>query len=354
MDPKLIELAVSAANKPEQWQRVLRHIMSVTGAPAAMITLRDAKTCYIVNDDALEHEYHSPLIAGFPQKAITFYLNELRTIDPWAEAQRTHYPHTPVLMSKVCPPQNLIDTRFFSWLDSLGIHETVAVELDRHPDHWTAFNVFAHEAGTTLANDILNYLKIHLSILRQTWQMSQRLVQNQSVGSAVLGHLSNLGIPVCVLNKSGSVLEQNVAFEALIETGAVIVSGAQKRLSVSKAVEATLSIQEHQIKLSRFEGSSVPLHVKVSPFSSNPLYASKRADRWLLSFTPSNRSSEVSSLPIDLTVLSNVERRLFDEVRKSSRIDAAGKELGMGRSSTYNMWGGIKQKLGVSSVHQIR
>lgn len=354
MDSKLIELAVNAANKPDRWQTVLTHIMGATGAPAAMITLRDTRTCYIVNDDALEQEYHSPLIAGFRQKAISTYLNELRTIDPWAKAQRKCYPHTPVLMSKVCPLKNVANTQFFSWLDSLGIHETVAVELDRHPDHWTALNVFAHEAGSKPAYDTLNYVKIHLSILRQTWKMSQRLVQEQSIGNAVLDHLSNLGIPVCVLNSNGAVLEHNLAFEELAKAGSVRVLGAKKRLSIAEAVEATLSINEHRLQLSRFEGSSVPLHVKVSPFNSNPLYASKLADRWLLSFTPSSRSSNMSSLPIDLTVLTEVERQLFDKVRERPRIDAAGRELGMSRSSTFNMWGLIKSKLGVSSVHQIR
>ena len=119
MDSNLVNLAIDAIRTPEQWQRVLQHIMAVTGAPAAMITLRDSATCQIVNDDALEREYHSPMISGFPPHAVTFYLNELRTIDPWAVAQRMHPPFIPVAMSQICPPGTIQDTRFFSWLAGL-------------------------------------------------------------------------------------------------------------------------------------------------------------------------------------------------------------------------------------------
>ena len=94
--PGLAQRAVRAIREPDAWADVLDHIVENTGAAAAIITLRDKKTCQIVNDRDLEQAYHSPLICGFPMEAVVYYLTELRTIDPWAEFQRSHYLSLPI------------------------------------------------------------------------------------------------------------------------------------------------------------------------------------------------------------------------------------------------------------------
>ena len=142
LDANLVKLAFQAIRTPQKWQNLLQHIIDVTPAHAAIITLRDKKTCQIVNDDALEQEYHSPLIQGFSLEAVTYYLEELRTIDPWAAAQIHHYPHRPTVMSKVIVPRDTKDRRFFDWLEMGGLKDTIAFELDRMPGNWTAINLF--------------------------------------------------------------------------------------------------------------------------------------------------------------------------------------------------------------------
>ena len=131
IDPKLATKAMVAIRDLSGWQDVLQHMMLSTGAKAAMITLRDAKTCQIVNDVALETTFHSPLVCGFTMESAAYYLQQLRTIDPWAEAQRQHYPFQPTLMSTVCDPASMPENKFFEWLSTLGCRETVVFELSR-------------------------------------------------------------------------------------------------------------------------------------------------------------------------------------------------------------------------------
>ena len=142
---------INAIQDPQKWGDVLDHIMDTTGAKAALITLRDKETCQIVNDVDLEAKFHSPLIRGFSQEAIIHYLTNLRTIDPWAEFQRSNYPLRPVQMSKVCPTETIADTRFFDWLRGEGFQDTIVFELDRMAGYWTAMNLFLE--STTYLHD---------------------------------------------------------------------------------------------------------------------------------------------------------------------------------------------------------
>ena len=140
-DPKLPAKLMAAVRDFSSWQGVLQHLRYATDAKAAMITLRDKKTCQIVNDIALERTFHSPLVCGFSIESAAYYLQKLRTIDPWAEAQRHHYPFRPTLMSAVCNPSDMPKNEFFKWLDDLGYHETVVFELNRMEGHWSALNL---------------------------------------------------------------------------------------------------------------------------------------------------------------------------------------------------------------------
>jgi len=109
IDKRFISLCFDAVAQPSKWKRVLEHMMQMTGSPAAMITLRDASTCQIVDDQALIDQFHSPLICGFREEAVKYYLGSLSTIDPWAEAQTSNRPYRPVLMSNICMAEDLYD-----------------------------------------------------------------------------------------------------------------------------------------------------------------------------------------------------------------------------------------------------
>lgn len=355
IDAELVKLAFQAVRTPHRWQNLLRHLIDATPAQAAIITLRDKKTCQIVNDDALEREYHSPLIQGFSLEAVTYYLEELRTIDPWAAAQIQHYPHHPTVMSRVVDPRTHKDRRFFDWLASGGLHDTVAFELERMPGHWTAINLFLPQIETAATDALMAYCKTHAEVLREAWQSSQHVTHCQQSGLAVLDHLGQNSVPACILAPSGEVSLMNDAFQGLAGAGIVKVSQPSGRVSL--CLNAHLEISGAKDDLSVLRHGSVDNDVTVSatPFEPDPLYSKKKEKHWLLRFeTATGAARTINSIGYPLDRLTRQERKLFDVVSQGASVQLGGQMIGIQRSRTYEIWSCVKDKLGISNAHELR
>lgn len=355
LDAKLVSLCMQAIRAPGRWEHVLKHIIATTPAQAAIITLRDKSTCQIVNDDALEQEYHSPLIQGFPLEAVTYYLEELRTIDPWAEAQRTHYPFRPTLMSSVCHPDEVEDKRFFGWLAQGGLRDTVAFELDRFPGHWTAINLFLSEIDKTNSQTLLDFCAAHFDILREAWRSGQHMVHCQQSGQAALEQLSLRSIPACIVTPDGEIFRSNEAFSGLKRKGLAKTSEPSGRLSVCANAEFRGKDQRIIRKLGRHDASQSECRVAISTFEPDPLYTDKREPHWLLSFSNAGGPHQAVDIPaIDRSDLDARERKLFDAICDGKSVEDAAKVIGVSRAQAYKVWDGMKGKLGVSNTHELR
>lgn len=353
LDSDLVRLAFQAVRNPDKWQQVLQHIIDVTPAKAAIITLRDRKTCQIVNDDALEREYHSPLIQGFPLEAVVYYLEELRTIDPWAAAQVTHHPHKPIIMSTICHPAKTRDRRFFDWLEMGGLRDTVAFELDRVPGHWTAINLFLEHYDTDEGRDLLDYCNVHSSLLCEAWQSSQHVIRCQQAGQAALNSLSDSAVPACIVTHSGDLFLANEAFDALRAQGVVRQSGPSGRVSLCNDAQIIGAQSQLMPRLPRHEAVDSIATVQASPFEIDPLYQAKKERYWLLRFQAStNQNHQAQTYP--LALLTQQERQLFDAICAGASVQSAGQEIGIQRSRAFDVWGSIKSKLGIVNAHQLR
>lgn len=351
MDEKLVMLSVEAIQDPDKWQRVLQHIMKATQGKAAMITLRDGKTCQIVNDDALEAEFHSPLILGFSYEAVVYYLQELRTIDPWAAAQKKHYPQRPILMSRVCDPDEVPDQRFFSWLKQYDITDTVAFELNQMPGHWTACNIFMERHKPEAAHAALAYATEHHLFLKSAWQASQKLQHSQQSSRATLDHMAHLEIPTCITGPNGEVINGNSAFEQLLALGHAATHGPKRRLVVPHS--SRLAGNAAWLERSKMnEGEAAPTFtISASSFPPDPLYEGKREDWWLLSFQQDGGQTTALA---GLDLLTPQEKSLLDAIQSGSSVASAGEIVGVKRSRAFDIWASVKSKLSISNAHQIR
>ena len=351
MDEKLVMLSVEAIQDPEKWQRVLQHIMHSTQAKAAMITLRDGRSCQIVNDDELESKFHSPLIQGFSYDAVVYYLQELRTIDPWAEAQKTHYPQRPILMSRVCNPDDVPDQRFFSWLKQYDILDTVAFELNQMPRHWTACNIFIERQKSEAAEAALAYATEHHLFLKSAWQSSQQLLHSQQSSRATLDHMANLNISTCITGPNGEVMNGNSAFDQLLALGHIETHGPKRRLAVphsSRLLGDAAWLEQAKMEANEFAPT---LTIYAVPFTPDPLYVGKREKWWLLTF----QIEEIYTIsPAELNLLTSQEKDLFAAIRSGSSIASAGEIIGVKRSRAFDIWASVRSKLGISNAHQIR
>jgi hypothetical protein len=342
---------MKAVRNLSDWQGVLAHMMTVTGAKAAMITLRDAKTCQIVDDVALETTFHSPLICGFTIESAAYYLQELRTIDPWADAQRLHYPFRPTLMSTVCGPASMPDNKFFKWLADLGCRETVVIELNRMSGYWTALNLFFEEPQSDEAETAKRYLALHSDILKEAWITSQEFIhskQSQQIS------LEQVGAPACVVNQNFEVLAHNRNFGHLASIGAVALFGPSKRLSVEHSVVFAGS-SDLSSGIRRHDSDATDYRAFMASFDPDPLHKGKREGHQLIVFkSPSSRDNSQKFPEHELENLTAQEKKMFAAVQGGLSVLRAGDQIGVRRSRAFEIWASVKSKLAISNSHQVR
>lgn len=355
LDREIVASAIQAIRQPSEWEQLLEQIIKKTPAKAAIITLRDKDTCQIVNDDALEREYHSPLICGFPLEAVVYYITELRTIDPWAEFQRTHYPYRPTIMSKVCPPESSKDQRFFNWLRSGGLEDTIVFELDRMAGYWTACNLFLDTRNKESADDLLAFAEVHFEFLRETWRTSQELVKHRQAGRATFDQFARFGVAACIVGANGELREANARFDAMIESGEIEASGPEKRLSFSRDAEVEGISKWQKTSISRHSRSSSAYRVSATAIEPDPLFKGKRENLWLLTIL--EKPGTTNSGTFDRGALSGLTKQetgMLEAITAGMKVSDAGASIGVRRSRAFEIWASIKEKLGITNAHNIR
>ncbi|WP_333713913.1 hypothetical protein [Yoonia sp.] len=352
---KLLPLKLmDAIQDPDKWADALEVIMRMTGAKGAIITLRDKQTCQIVNDVTLEEEFHSPLIRGFSTEAIIHYLTNLRTIDPWAEFQRTYYPHRPVQMSRVCPQESVADQRFFDWLRGVGFTDTIVFELDRMAGYWTAINLFLGSPTAPEAKRAMDFANEYYDLIRNAWVTSQTLSKTRQSSAALLTCAADAGAPTCIAGANGELLESNSLFDALLEGDAIRLSGSKRKLSFADAVTIIGLQQWGQHAFLRHSAETKPLVLIASPLDPDPIFAGKRENHWLLTCSVSGAAMPAPEANPAHHVLTRQERTLYSEIAAGKSVQKAGEAIGLKRSRTFEVWGSIKEKLGITIAHQIR
>ncbi|MCV6592363.1 MAG: hypothetical protein OIF48_05380 [Silicimonas sp.] len=353
--PGLAGRTVNAIRDPEAWGDVLEHILENTDFCGAIITLRDKKTCQIVNDRDLESKFHSPLIRGFTTEAVVYYLTELRTIDPWAEYQRFNYPFRPTIMSRVCPPEGQSGQRFFEWLNNLGMEDTVVFELDRMAGYWTACNLFLPNRDTETGSRARAFAEAHFEMLRDAWQTSQAVQKSRQTELALLDHLNDAGKPYCLVGPNGEFQRGNGMFDDMVNEDVIRISGPAKKLSFSKGVKVIGLEGWEDHTLMRHDGPDTSCRVNARPIEPDPRFAEKREKMWLLSVTGFDTSPQRGAPErYDLRDLTAQETKMFQAVVHGKSVSSAGDMIGVRRSRAFEIWGSVKEKLNITNAHQIR
>lgn len=345
---------VHAIRDPENWSDVLDSIIANSPACAAIITLRDKKTCQIVNDQDIERQFHSPLVRGFELEEVGYYLTELRTIDPWAERQKTSYPFHPTLMSRICPPENYQSNRFFEWLHRMHMEDTVVFELDRMAGYWTACNLFLPKRDAKDAQNLLDFSSAHFDFLRSAWKTSQVFQHSSQTEIALLEQFGDAGRACCLVGANGEFRQSNALFQTLIDNNLVRLSGPSKKISFSRSVEMFGLTDWEDHRLIRHEESSETVRATARPIEPDPRFAGKREKLWLIMFSGVSSGRVIQGDFRDVANLTAQEQRLYSAVMEGRSVADAGDAIGIRRSRAFEIWSSVKTKLNISNAHQIR
>lgn len=353
----LIAALIGAIEDETKWKQVLRVILDMTGAKAAIITLRENTTCQIVDDVQLQKEHHSPFVEGFTLEKVAYYIYNLRQQDAWANAQITHRPLVPTQMSRLVSSEEFEKTELGQWCAEQGINDTIAVQIGQVPGFWTALNVF-YDADPQSTARIFAVLNDHLPLLKNAWRTGREVVRNRQTGEALLAFLSDRGTAACLLDLSGAVTEANRAFWELKRKGLVRVATPSKRISLADSVDrngmeprVSAQLGSHQ-----HDGDAQSFRAGILPIATDPLFAGGKKPETLLVIEKNEHGGQHLRRELDtrLNTLTPKEAALFEAVASGLPVHRASETIGVKRSQTFAIWGRVKEKLGLESASQLR
>lgn len=358
LNGRLVSEVVAAIDDEGGWKRVLGVILDLTGAKAAIITLRENRTCQIVDDAQLQQEHHSPFVEGFELERVAYYIYNLRQKDVWADAQISHRPFIPTRMSTLVSSEEFGQTELGQWCFEQGINDTIVVQIGQASGYWTGLNVFFDASDPGCAEEILTLLNDHLALLRSAWKTGRDVVRTRQTGHGLLAFLSEQGIAACLLDHAGAMTAGNEKFRELRQNEVVKVSVPSNRITLSdnierKGMSPTISAL---IGVHDGEGGDPPYRIMVRPIPTDPLYEGIREPELMLLLEPveGDDSELPHRLGPRLSALTEQERDIFDAVARGLSIPDAGVAIGVKRSRAFEIWGSAKEKLGLKNANQVR
>jgi len=358
LDATLVAEIVGAIDDQDRWKRVLRTILDRTGARAAIITLRENRTCQIVDDMQLQALHHSPFVEGFELERVGYYIYNLRQKDIWADAQIDRRPLLPTRMSTMVKSDIFAGTELGQWCREQEIDDTIVVQIGQTPGFWTALNVFFDSQVKGCAERTLDLLNTHLTLLRSAWKTGRDMVRTRETGNSLLSFLSEQGIAAGLLDSSGAVTATNDEFRALRDLGVVMVSAPSNRISLADGVDRGGMAPDFSGHIRGHEAAHGHRAYRASlrPITVDPLYEGIREPEYLLLLEPVEAEDITfqRKLAPGLTLLTPQERGLYDAICLGHSVPEAGEQIGVRRTRAFEIWGHVKEKLGVKTASQLR
>lgn len=224
------------------------------------------------------------------------------------------------------------------------------VELNALPKHWSALNLFFAETDDTDVKAGKTYLEDNIDVLRDAWKTSQEFVHGAQRAVSSLEHMSNLSIPAAIVDEGGKVHQSNALFQSYCTQGRIRLTGTKHLLlpdGVSISGDADLL---DTISRETWD-DDFDLKIVVSRILSDPSFPENSEAYCLLTFHPSTFMPTNDAVA---NLLTRQELDLYKAIKAGKTVRDAGETIGIKRSRTFEIWNSVKQKLGVSSAHQIR
>ena len=87
----------------------------------------------------------------------------------------------------------------------------------------------------------------------------------------------------------------------------------------------------------------------------DPIFAGKREKLWLPTCSGTgHHAGAAPEISLPLHILTAQECALLAEITKGKLVHVAGRQVGLQRSRTFEVWSDIKTKLGIRSAYQLR
>lgn len=347
------------------WQDVLSLVCEISGADKGIIALRDQLTAEIVIPEVVEEELQSPLIFGFSQDEVESYIGYFWRYDPWTEIEKLYHPHTPYALSKHLGRAELVDSKFWEWLEPQSIDDTVVLELGSAPKYWTAMNLYYNKDSTSIREKILDVVTELEPKLQDIWRYGQ-LVRAAKSPSRCLEYLLEQKLHASfMIEQTGKVVTSNSKAKVFLSEENCLSVDLTNRLlpsALSSQQQMTTSLQKLSQSGSIPDQASVyemvSLHdgfsLRISPIFSTEDTVGDRECLYLVKILTSDHTYIDIDTPIWKTKgLSPKERQLVELLANGKKVVDYQKENSVAKSTAHFHWANVKKKLKVKDRSEI-
>lgn len=357
---KLERLLYKTVGSTAVWQGVLEEISNITGAPKAIIMLRDKQTAELYITKYIQIELESPMLFGFSEEQAFSYISHFYKFDPWTSIEKNHHPFVPYAMSSYLSISDLQKGDFWEWLAPQNISDTVVAEIHSSKDSWVSINVFYNDEDTEVKDKTLVLLTKYQMLMQEVWEEGLQYRAVHSAPESLDYFLEQLEQPAMLVRANGQLVKQNLKAEHLLnlsggklrsKDGYLFIRNKAEREELLNKIDnlskrGELNGKEGDIVLGHFSISCTLLGDKEDIIGFD--------DALRLLVIRKEKYSYTADIPIWQTPsLTNRERDLVEVLATGGRVVDFSQKFGIAKSTSHAHWGNVKNKLDITDRAQI-
>lgn len=205
----LSNLVLQAAADQTKWAAVLQFMISMCGAVAGIIMVREIEAASLLPPKKLTAEPGAPLFQGLKAEFIASYIDHYAKLDPWSAIERQHHPHTPYFMSDHPSVASLWKKEFGKWIEPQGIEDAIVAEIHRSRCHWVALNLYFDKSARNRKPQILKSLSQMLPALNTGWHIAEEIADLRQRVLAGQGYLEGWPVPCLIFDEKFVITSAN-------------------------------------------------------------------------------------------------------------------------------------------------
>jgi DNA-binding CsgD family transcriptional regulator len=321
---RLLETLYAVPSHPERWPKFLKEFTDFLELPAAAIIRNDAE----MKDGAID------VSVGLDPDAVRLYVEYFHERDEYRASLRRLPRNGLTFADELCPPGELVKTEFFN--DFIDLHRQglyCDYIVSNTPSYVENISLYCDLDAAPVENDTVDRLKLVLPHLKLALALQTNIAQLGQQNADREAALHRLAVGVALLDEEGRCIFLNKTAECILSRRDGLLLRASRLTATSSREAARLDAlikkaRAFSIESEHHTGGAMlvlrrgrrALQVLVSPFSSETLFAAKRATVAIIVVDPEQ----------SLVLPAEILRALYSLTPAESRLALAlaeGKEL---------------------------
>lgn len=347
----------------ERWRDVLCLIAEITGIRRGTVALREYETGDVVIPTEVWQTFDGPTLYGWKPEEIDRCINYYMQFDPWIEIERTHHPSKPYVLSQYQDTEQLKNSKFWEWLEPIGIGDGVVVEIGLSPPYWVSMNLFFADDDECAKQKSLSLLTEFQEIMKDAWRLGEIARASHLDEPHLVYFLNQQPEAGLLVDATGLVLLASDKAERWLEDEAIPVFRADGKIRFKSAglqakyqqalgcLEKPRNFESSFPEETIHEGNLCVSLALVSPTEDR--YGADRGMR-LVTLQIQSEGDMEELLPVwENPILTKRERQLVKLLAEGGRVVDYMNQYGLTKSTAHFHWQNVKKKLDIKDRAEI-